>query len=199
MGLSPVRGMLESGVPHLQTNAAISHGSSGGPLLDSRGAVVGVVVASHADGQSLNLAIPASEVTAFLKGPVNTREIWRGSGINAEEEDAYSSAWNASYNAERQGKKSEGEFWSYCRKVGRRATTRAMRGRCGPRRGRSRAKRQNGNTYSNSLSENSLQVRHGKTCKQQSRAQPHRNGFRQICGTTKTSSLQSSVSPRQYD
>ena len=109
-GLITGRRVLESGVPHLQTNAAISHGSSGGPLLDSTGAVVGVVVATHADGQNLNLALPASEVFGFLKGPVNTRELWRGSSTVEEAEDAYMSASIASFSAEHQGKKIETEF-----------------------------------------------------------------------------------------
>jgi hypothetical protein len=54
-------------VPALQTTAPISPGSSGGPLLNSRGEVVGVTTAFLKGGQGLNFAIPAREVTDLLK------------------------------------------------------------------------------------------------------------------------------------
>jgi tetratricopeptide (TPR) repeat protein len=73
---------IGDGVTWLQTTAPVSHGSSGGPLLDARGEVVGVVTALQPGGQNLNFAIPTSAVVGFLKGPVKTREIWRGRGID---------------------------------------------------------------------------------------------------------------------
>ncbi len=91
-GLITSKRKMASDVLQLQTNAAISPGSSGGPLLDSTGRVIGVVVAFHVKGQNLNFAIAASEISSFLAGPVNTREIWRGTGVDAEEDDAYFSA-----------------------------------------------------------------------------------------------------------
>jgi S1-C subfamily serine protease len=54
----------------LQITAPISPGSSGGPILNERGDVVGVAVATFEDGQNLNFAIPASLLNArpiFLK------------------------------------------------------------------------------------------------------------------------------------
>lgn len=44
----------------LQIDAAISAGSSGGPVVDSSGDVVGIVVSTLTSGQHLNFAIPAS-------------------------------------------------------------------------------------------------------------------------------------------
>ncbi len=42
----------------IQTSAPISHGSSGGALLNEEGEVIGITYASYEGGQSLNLAIP---------------------------------------------------------------------------------------------------------------------------------------------
>ena len=44
--------------PCIQLSAAISRGSSGGPVLNAAGEAVGVIYASYNSGQSLNLAVP---------------------------------------------------------------------------------------------------------------------------------------------
>lgn len=51
----------------LQITAPISHGSSGGPVLNTRAQVVGVAVGSIEEGQNLNFAVPASLVTALIQ------------------------------------------------------------------------------------------------------------------------------------
>jgi tetratricopeptide (TPR) repeat protein len=70
---------LVSGVrldPHgmnvIQTTAAISPGSSGGPLLTADGTVVGVTTFQSSSGQNLNFAIPAERVHPLIKarGPL---------------------------------------------------------------------------------------------------------------------------------
>jgi S1-C subfamily serine protease/tetratricopeptide (TPR) repeat protein len=77
------------GIVYIQTTAPISSGSSGGPLLNSTGKVIGITTASRREGQNLNFVIPASHIIEFLKGPCNPREIGSGTSIQAEEDYAY--------------------------------------------------------------------------------------------------------------
>lgn len=46
-------------VPYIQITVPISHGSSGGALLNDHGEFIGVTSAGFTDGQNLNLAVPA--------------------------------------------------------------------------------------------------------------------------------------------
>lgn len=50
----------------IQTTAPVSHGNSGGPLLDMSDHVVGVITWGVQEGQNLNFAAPCSEVKELL-------------------------------------------------------------------------------------------------------------------------------------
>lgn len=58
---------LWDGVQILQISAPISSGSSGGPVVNTSGEVIGVSTAVMTDGQNLNFAMPAKHVQAMLE------------------------------------------------------------------------------------------------------------------------------------
>lgn len=66
-GVVSSRYIDENGVDTLQITAAISHGSSGGALLNEHGDVIGVICASYVDGQNLNIAIASAELSGLLE------------------------------------------------------------------------------------------------------------------------------------
>jgi trypsin-like peptidase len=58
----------ESGLRVIQTTAAASPGSSGGPLLNSKGEVIGIMSFQASKGQNLNFVIPIN----YIRGKLNT-------------------------------------------------------------------------------------------------------------------------------
>lgn len=51
----------------IQVTAPISPGSSGGPVLDGRGEVIGIAEETFREGQNLNFAVPSSELRPLLE------------------------------------------------------------------------------------------------------------------------------------
>lgn len=63
--------------PLIQTDAAINHGSSGGPLIDRCGEVVGITTAILADAQGIGFAIPANLVKDVMPDLIKNGRVIR--------------------------------------------------------------------------------------------------------------------------
>lgn len=66
-GILSATGLRQIGQENLlQITAPISGGSSGGPVMNSRGEVIGITVSSARNGQNLNFAVPASFLSNLI-------------------------------------------------------------------------------------------------------------------------------------
>lgn len=54
----------------IQTTAPISHGSSGSPLFNMRGLVIGVITMKVTNGQNINLALASARLASLQHGPL---------------------------------------------------------------------------------------------------------------------------------
>ena len=93
----------------IQITSPISHGSSGGPILNSKGEVVAVAVGILEDGQNLNFAIPVSYVSAIMNaksssvvapGNVASRLLQANELLATRQKDTYSDDPNSAYQQE---------------------------------------------------------------------------------------------------
>lgn len=73
-GIISATDRIVDGQIFIQTTAPISQGNSGGPLVDAKGDVIGVVCASLSEGQNLNIAIPISELSTISVAKNTTLE-----------------------------------------------------------------------------------------------------------------------------
>ena len=83
----------EDGVSYLQITAPVSQGSSGGPVFNADGQVIGVATAYFEGGQNLNMAVPARHAMGLLAmaGEPRSFDVVMAS-IIAEEQEATRSA-----------------------------------------------------------------------------------------------------------
>jgi len=88
---------IKQGLTAIQVTTPISPGSSGGPLLNVNGEVVGVTTAYLTTGQNLNFAAPASGVSALIRkqGKVKTLGSAGGSRFDRAETGELDKAWAA--------------------------------------------------------------------------------------------------------
>ena len=68
---------LESLEGVIQTDAAINHGNSGGPLINTQGDVVGVNVAVAGNGENIGFALPSNVVSSVYESVAEHGEIVR--------------------------------------------------------------------------------------------------------------------------
>jgi hypothetical protein len=70
--VSAIRTVEDEGGKFVQITAPISPGSSGGPLFNMAGEVVGITTSHLIGGQNLNFAIPINDVKLMLRSKVST-------------------------------------------------------------------------------------------------------------------------------
>ncbi len=68
-GLVSGRRMLHAGVEVLQISAPIAPGSSGGPIFNDRGEVIGIATALVRGGQNINFGVPARYLLPMMARP----------------------------------------------------------------------------------------------------------------------------------
>ena len=78
----------EPGFKIFQTSVPLSQGSSGGPLFDLKGKVVGITTASLLKGQNLNFAIPINYVKPLLRRVRRETAQVKGSARHSHKESA---------------------------------------------------------------------------------------------------------------
>ena len=75
----------EDAKKRFQMTALIAPGSSGGPVLNGNGEVIGISLITLEDGQNLNVAIPSNDIKELLTQSGEAKPLWQGKqSISAE-------------------------------------------------------------------------------------------------------------------
>lgn len=85
--ISSIR-MNDSGMKIFQISVPLSNGSSGGPLIDLNGEVIGITTAAMNDGQNLNFAVPINYVRILLRKPFRPERgepmVWQSAPVRVD-------------------------------------------------------------------------------------------------------------------
>jgi S1-C subfamily serine protease len=68
--VSSIRTDEKGELAYVQIDGAINPGNSGGPVVDVKGQVVGVAVATYRDAQGIGLAVPGVDLVRLMKGRI---------------------------------------------------------------------------------------------------------------------------------
>jgi len=74
----------------IQISAPISSGSSGGPVVNRNGEVIGVAVSSITSGQNLNFAVPSSLLATLMAGNKSVSKLAGAAPAKTDSQDAKS-------------------------------------------------------------------------------------------------------------
>lgn len=91
----------KGGLAQIQTTAAISPGSSGGPLLNSAAQVVGVTTQCLEEGQNLNFVVPVARVSRLLHqhGTIKTLASSNIGRLSETDASTLEQVWDAIHSA----------------------------------------------------------------------------------------------------
>lgn len=65
-------------ITYIQISAPISHGNSGGPVVNAQGQAIGIASAGFDEGQNLNLALPISVIDQIsVSNPITMEELYQ--------------------------------------------------------------------------------------------------------------------------
>jgi tetratricopeptide (TPR) repeat protein len=97
--ISSIRDLKDYGTV-IQIDAAISPGSSGSPVINNEGEVIGVATFGHVEGQSLNFAISSKQVSdligkAGITSKVSSLDAWFNKGLAFSAQNKYDEAIEA--------------------------------------------------------------------------------------------------------
>ena len=80
-GLVATASRIIDDVDYIQITAPISHGNSGGPLIDIYGKVAGVNTMGYVDGQNINFSVNVQELTRLdVTSPITLEELYYRNG-----------------------------------------------------------------------------------------------------------------------
>ena len=98
--ISGIREVKDEGGKYLQITAPISPGSSGGPLFNMAGEVIGITTLYLKGGENLNFAIPINEAKRLLRETASKLQDFpnEGAPLNRQTHDSYGSAQEANPN-----------------------------------------------------------------------------------------------------